>query len=231
MVVKLVSLNLNHRTRPLPIEAKLVDRLCELQPDVLVFNEYVDQGVAREVKPLLKSVGFEHQAVSESDEYTPGRWHNQILIASKAPIEAQSVPRDGPDGMAATNTLFVTTFGISIAGVRVPAYTRATEWYAYWEWLSDGLQGDIAIGDFNADPSRPRKWDRVLETLVAHGGWSRSDIDGPWSYRGNNGSTSCVDHVLTRGRVRTKSARYVSERFVPDFTNHTALIAEVELIY
>jgi endonuclease/exonuclease/phosphatase family metal-dependent hydrolase len=129
--------------------------------------------------------------------------------------------------MGRTNTLTVKTFGISITGIRVPAYTAATDWYRYWEWLNENLDGDIAIGDFNADPGRPRKWDRVLETLMQCGGWHRTNADGDWSYKGNNGSTSRVDHVLSRGKVNILSARYVTDPFVPAHTDHAALLAEI----
>lgn len=226
---RLVSLNLNHRTRPAPIAESLIETIAELAPDVIIFNEYVDVGVARDVGPMLFASGFVHQAVSNSDEYTPGRWHNQILIASKDPIVEHSVPMNGPDVMASTNTLCVKTFGLTITGIRVPAYTAASDWYPYWEWLNENLDGDIAIGDFNADPGRPRKWDRVLQTLVECGGWSRAEIDGDWSYKGNNGSTSRVDHVLARHSARIISARYVTEAIAPEHTDHAVLLAEVEI--
>lgn len=228
-MLRILALNLNHRTRPVPIKASLVDAVAELDPDVIAFNEYVDEGEARKVKDLLGTVGYEHQAVSDSVEYRRGRWHNQILIASRAPIDEQSIPDNGPDGMSRTNTLTVRTYGTLITGIRVPAYTSAADWYQYWEWMNDHLEGDVAIGDFNADPDRPRKWDRVLETLSQRGGWSRKDIDGSWSYRGNNGSTSRVDHVLSRGPVAVSSARYVADPFVPHHTDHAALVADVTI--
>lgn len=228
-LLRLLALNLNHRTRPVPIKLSLVEAVAELDPDVIAFNEYVDEGEAGKVKGMLCAAGYEHQAVSDSVEYRRGRWHNQVLIASRSPIEEQSVPANGPDEMSRTNTLTVRTFGVSITGIRVPAYTSAADWYQYWEWMNDQLKGDVAIGDFNADPGRPRKWDRVLETLNQRGGWSRKDIDGPWSYCGNNGSTSRVDHVLSRGPATVLTARYVAEPFVPLHSDHAALVADVTI--
>lgn len=227
-MTKLLSLNLNHRTLPARIKPELIHAIENLGPDILAFNEYVNVGIAQELKEMLTAAGYEHQAISDNVEYRPGRWHNQILIASKEPIVERSVPLNGPDDMGRTNTLTVKTFGISITGIRVPAYTAATDWYRYWEWLNENLDGDIAIGDFNADPGRPRKWDRVLETLIKNGGWQRTDAKGDWSYKGNNGSTSRVDHVLSRGGVRVSSARYVTDLFVPAHTDHAALLVEVE---
>lgn len=226
-MIRLISLNLNHRTRPVPVQPSLVAALVKSDPAVIVFNEYVDHGVARDIRGMLSRAGFEHQAVSYSDEYTPGRWHNQVLIASKEPIIEWSVPLTGPDELGRTNTLFVRTFGLSITGIRVPAYKAASDWYRYWEWLNESLDSDIVIGDFNADPGRQRKRGRVLETLMCTGGWRRTDAVGDWSYKGNNGSTSRVDHILSRGEVNVLSARYVTDPFVPAHTDHAALLADI----
>jgi len=225
--VRLLALNLNHRTLPARIDPSLVSAFEVLSPDVLVFNEYVDIGVARELRAMLTSAGYVHQAVSDIVEYRRGRWHNQVLIASKDAIEDPSTPQDGPDCLCTTNTLSVTTFGTRVTGVRVPAYKSASEWYSYWEWASKALEGDVAIGDFNADPARHRKWDRVLAKLESLGNWSRPGIEGEWSYRGHNGSSSRVDHVLVRNGIRVSSARYVPEPFVPTHTDHAALIVDI----
>ena len=226
--MRVLVLNLNHRTLPAPIRLALIHAIAELFPDILVFNEFVDVGVAQKLRKLLTTAGYPHQAVSRNHEYRPGRWHNQVLIASRERIDDVVIPEDGPDSMCATNTLFVTTFGLRVTGIRVPAYTAAVDWYGYWAWANDGLEGDVAIGDFNADPSRPRKWDRVLATLEAEGKWFRPEVDGEWSYKGNNGSTSRVDHVLVRNGVKVTSAQYVTKPFVPTHTDHAALVVDFE---
>ena len=226
-MIKILAINLNHRTRPKPILPAMIDVISELDPEIVVFTEYVDQGEATKLKVMLGAVGLEHQAVSESDEYRPGRWHNQILIASRKPIEFSAVPSSGPDVMSRTNTLMAKTYGIHISGIRVPAYEQLADWYPYWEWLNDALEGDLAIGDFNADPGRAKKKDRVIDALVAHGGWVRPDIEGEWSYRGSNGTQSRVDHVLVKDPVRVVSARYIAEPFVPVITDHAGLLVEI----
>jgi len=188
---RILSLNLNHRTRPGAVNPELVTELVKPEPDVILFNEYVDQGAARELRQLLDAAGYSFQAVSESDEYRPGRWHNQILIASMRPLRGDSVPQDGPDIMCRTNTLSVSVGNIRITGLRVPAYERAADWYAYWDWAKKGLEGR-------------------------------------WSYRGNNGSTSRVDHVLVRNGVGVTSAKYTPEPFAPAHTDHAALLVDIE---
>jgi endonuclease/exonuclease/phosphatase family metal-dependent hydrolase len=109
----------------------------------------------------------------------------------------------------------------------VPAYKKASDWYRYWEWLNNAVDGDLAIGDFNADPGRPRKWDCVLKALTHHGGWSIAGVEGKASYFGNNGTRSLVDHALVRGRVGVVDARYIVDGIVPCHTDHAALLIDV----
>jgi endonuclease/exonuclease/phosphatase family metal-dependent hydrolase len=113
--------------------------------------------------------------------------------------------------------------------LRVPAYDTRTEWYRYWDWLTDEINGEIAIGDLNADPGRTGKRDRVLSTLVEAGAWTLADADGDWSFSGKNGTQSKIDHLLVRNGIEIQAARYESSPFVPRFTDHTALIAEISL--
>lgn len=82
-MTKLLSLSLNHRTLPARIKPELIHAIENLGPDILAFNEYVNVGIAQELKEMLTAAGYEHQAISDNVEYRPGRWHNQILIASK----------------------------------------------------------------------------------------------------------------------------------------------------
>ena len=224
---RIASLNLNHRTRPVAVAQTLLDGLLEHQPDIIIFNEFVNQPPANVLPKLLKIAGFPYCAISDSVEYRTGRWHNQILIASRNRILASTCPHDGPDDLARTNTLTVRTFDLSVTGLRVPAYKSARDWYRYWEWMTNGLTGDVAIGDFNADPDRERKRDRVLEALVEKGGWTQFHIESDWSYRGNNGCFSKVDYVLSRGTIRVDRAWYVTDTYVTSNTDHAAIFADL----
>jgi len=225
--MKVLALNLNHRTRPKAISFSLLEAICVCDPDILVFNEYVTEAEPGDLQRKLSNVGFSEIAVSDAVQYRPGRWHNQLLIASRDTIQSASSPVDGPDWMSRTNTLTVCTYGLHITGLRVPAYTRAHDWYPYWVWLGDVLKGDLVIGDFNADPSRPRKWDRVLDKLTSEHEWSRPKIEESWSYKGGNRTTSKVDHVLVRKTIAVDSATYIQKPFVPAFTDHAALLVEI----
>lgn len=227
-MLRVLTLNLNHRTRPKLVPSSLIEVIGISTPDVVIFTEYVQSSEPDDLRHRFTEAGFLSVAISESVNYQLGRWNNQILIASRQTIESSSSPLGGPDSMSRTNTLTVRTSGLQITGLRVPAYTSTREWYPYWTWLNRVLDGDVVIGDFNADPERPRKWDRVLDKLACENGWFRAKVDGSWSYRGTNGSTSKVDHVLVRENIEVRAAKYIQDPFVPKFTDHAALLVEID---
>jgi endonuclease/exonuclease/phosphatase family metal-dependent hydrolase len=225
--MRLVTLNLGHQTLPRAVPDELLDAIRALNADVVVFTEYVGGDDTENCFRRLRDIGLVNAELSDPFNYRSNRWHNQILIASREPIEERRHLDRAPDTVSRSNALSVRTYGYQITGLRVPAYETRTEWYRCWDWLTDELGGDIVIGDLNADLSRTGKRDRVLPTLVGAGGWTLADADGEWSYRGRNGTQSSVDHLLVRNGLHILSARYESDPFVPKFTDHAALIAEV----
>jgi len=229
MTVRLVSLNLNHRTNAKAISAELAPALLALSPDILVLCEYVEGPGRPEFHEALRSGGLTHVAVSDTTMYTGGRWHNQILIASRSCIELRPLQDHGPDVYCAPNYLSVRTFGINLTGLRVPAYTSARDWYGYWQWLTSVIGGDVVIGDFNADPRRPRKWDGVLASLAQTHGFTIVTPPDSWSFRHFGGAEYQIDHALVRNQASATSARYEAARFVPQFTDHAALVVELKL--
>jgi endonuclease/exonuclease/phosphatase family metal-dependent hydrolase len=222
---RLLSLNLNHRTHQKAIPSPLIDELLALAPDILVLCEYVEGAGRGELRERLADDGLKHVAVSDTINYAPGRWHNQVLIASRAPIERCPVPSPAPDPSGDSNVLSVRTHGLVVTGVRAPAY-KAAAWYAYWSWLTSVLDGDVALGDFNADPANPSKKHRVLAELAETLDYSIATPDDAWSFCRANGDNSRIDHALVRASVSIRSVRYESSAFVPAFTDHAALVLE-----
>ena len=227
--MRIVALNLNHRTQKKEIPSPLVHGLLNLGADVIVLTEYVEPEPRRELRMRMRSAGLEHIEVSAPIEYCPGKWSNQVLIASRWETTVVPTPQETPDEHARSNYLRVRTGGIDLVGIRVPMHKKAGEWYGYWGWLQTVLGGDVVIGDLNVDPSRSDRRSRVLSTLMQEGGWARAEPIGAWSYAGRNGNTSRVDHALFRGSVQVSSARYVVEPFAPEHTDHAALVIEVEI--
>ncbi len=228
MAIRIISLNLKHSARAKDIHPELSPTLHTLKPDILVLCEYVDGKGRPEFHEELRHGGLEHIAVSDPVNYDRKRWQNQILIASRSRIEILSLTEPGPDSVCISNYLSVQTFGIDLTGLRVPAYTTPKDWYEYWEWLTSVLGGDVAIGDFNTDPRRPRKWDRVFTTMADALGFEIVTPKDSWSFRNASGHESQIDHALVRNRSSATSARYETTLFVPQFTDHAALVVELE---
>lgn len=226
--IRVVALNVGHQTQHRKMARAFIDALVALEADILVLNEYVEARPREELELALNLAGLSHRALSSTREYRKSRWHNQVLIASRQPIELAEVPGEPFDGSAASNYLRVRTAGIDLTGLRAPAYERAKDWYAYWRWLSEVHGGDLLIGDFNCDPKRNNARDRVLQNLVQSGGWSIADNEGEWSYLSARGHTSRVDHAIFRGPLTVKASRYVDEPFAPSHTDHAALVVDFE---
>lgn len=102
--------------------------------------------------------------------------------------------------------------GLTIVGHRVPEPLRP----GHWEWLHQVMlershYRTMVIGDFNADPNRPKlvKKDRALLKILASG-WHRPIPSGSWSFYSNKGATSQIDHALLTSDLHA-SCSYVYE--------------------
>jgi hypothetical protein len=136
---------MGHQTREAPIADALGEVLQELQPDVLVLNEFVDGTSRGDLRRTLERLEMPHIHVSRRI----GR-HNQVLIASRAAAVPGGL--EGPilEGGAGesnfTHLRFAT--GHELVGLRVPAYRRRPDLTNYWEQLG-------------ADPIHRRTPDRL----------------------------------------------------------------------
>lgn len=216
-MIRIATLNINHRTHAKSIPFTFIEALGGLKSDVLVLTEYIEAGGRKNLRKGLSSLGLSHFSVSKTTSYAKGRWYNQVLIASRKPVEPAQFPPSAPEVSGNTNILCCDTFGLHLCGLRAPAYSRACDWNDYWSWLCENVRADIVVGDFNTDPNRNRKRDRVLDRFEQAGGWIRAEAKGEWSYKGHNGTRACLDHALVAGHLAIKRALYVAKPFVPDF--------------
>jgi hypothetical protein len=219
--MRIATINLGHRTRrPSVISAGLFEGLQALNTDVLFLTECVSTPALDEALGRL----WPHMLMSPQLQYdSRGRWSNQVVALSTGPMKPQGGHVPVPTQCAATNFLAIETGGLSVIGVRAPAYRRAADWYAYWTCLNQRLDGDVVIGDLNVDPSRASKRDRVLP-----GGWSVVTPTG-CSYRSTvNGTESSIDHALVAGRVQVITSKYCTEFFGRWGLDHCPLVVDIE---
>ena len=225
--MRILSLNLNHRTYPKAVPRTMLQALAALKPDVLCFNEFVAGPANEDLQDNLAAIGLTNIAVSACVKYARGRTQNQILVASGGPIHGVREYSDAPEMGGNTNTLTVQVGGFELTCLRAPAYELMRDWREYWHWLSGVIEGDIIVGDLNVDPSRGNSRDRVFGERFRGAEWQHHPASGGWSYRGNNGSQASLDHILTRPGIVANRCEYIQQPFVPDYTDHAVLVADV----
>jgi len=226
--MRFLTINVNHRTRAKPIPGEFMQAIADTEADVVILTEYVDHSYRENTRQLLADRGYANVAVSPSAMYTPGRWHNQVLVASRMAIADPTSPAGGPGASSQTNTLIGRVSGVRFTATRTPAYKSIADWTSHWRWLGDIAEGELLLGDLNADPVRSNKRDRQLDELVQSGGWSLLDCAGEGSYFGIDGRVSRIDHALVRGSLSAAGAEYIKDPFVPGFTDHAALVVDVQ---
>ncbi len=218
---------MGHATRPKQLPRSVLETLRGVGADVLIFSEFVDQKFSEETRRSLGDFGYLNSMVSDVCEYSPGRWHNQILVASAFELKSRRTYTNGPDALGATNTLSFEVLGLDVTGLRIPMYRTSREWNAYWDWIDDCVFGDIVIGDVNCDPQRGNRRDSRLTRFVELRDAELVTGDNPPSYVGKNGTFSTVDHAVMRRGIFVHSASYIRDGIVPDYTDHAAMIVRV----
>ena len=225
--MRITSLNVGHQTWARPVPTTVVAALFDQQPDVLVLVEYVEGDGRPELRAALADAGLQHVAASAQVQRKGRSWWNLVLIASRWPITVTS-DATGLDPCNGSAFLSVETGGLALTGVRVPMWETAGEWYGAWDKLVPRFGGGLLIGDVNIDPERQRRRDQKPLEQLRESGWSWHKADGDWSYKGNTGVTSAVDHAFVRGEVEVGSAQYMADGvFGVGPVDHAALVVDV----
>jgi len=118
------------------------------------------------------------------------------------------------------------SLGLSVVGIRVPAYKTACLRNSAWDWIEASAasirsEPSIMAGDLNASPNSSR-FRRILAT-----GWKRGDPGGA-TFFGYKGRTSEIDHVLATSHCTISDARCIQDNAISD---HAAVVCRVELEY
>lgn len=237
--MKLITWNLNHRTRPKLIPDLVPEAIGALGPDLMVLTEYVrgpshDSFIAR-----LFDLGMSNVLMSPEVQ-----GENSLLIACRrrvvpgeiiAPPIAPSVPY---------NFLHVELpeDDLQVIGIRVPDYSRKPRIRrACWDWLGS-VAGEvissptIIIGDLNSDPSYPKSHCGDRFAKLVEGGWQLAlPADGASFWTPSNHAVR-LDHAFISPHNRVISTRYVADisglvlanKRKPSLPDHAALEIEIE---
>ena len=210
--MRLLTWNLNHRARPKPVPHNVVEAILSLKPDLAVLTEYVTGENHKRVCDAFIASGLAGQRCTSQC-----KGHNQVFIAARAALDPGTLTPPISLPHATSNFLHVRCSGspLEVLGLRVPDYKSAKDKREWWEWFERSLstflhRQMIAIGDFNADPSRPHMAGvnhlRRLQTF----GWQLPTPEGDCSYISVRGCSSRIDHALVSPSIPILTARYIT---------------------
>lgn len=210
--MKLLTWNVNHRTRPRPIPDLVPEAIKALEPDLLVLTEYVRGPSHRSFLSSLAEFGLIHTLISPEV-----RGQNSVIIASRRPLAPGRIYAPPIAPALPHNFLHVELpeDGLQVIGIRIPDYSRQSSIRkACWDWLCSRAAElvhtpIVMIGDFNSDPnySKSRCGDRFAQ-LVADG-WQLALPEDGASYWSPNNHAVRLDHAFVSKDYRVMSARYI----------------------
>jgi hypothetical protein len=212
--VRVAAWNLNHRTREKAIRPGTLEVMGDVDADVWVLTEFVDGESRAGFYDGLDRLGLRHRS---STEKVDGQ--NQVLVASRHHHVPGGLAPPDHTMAAATNfshRLFP-ALGIEVAGVRPPAYPKASDLTAYWNQLAARISSTVGrpivfIGDLNCDlVAGHGVGSRILGSTDLTG-FTIPGPTGDWSYISTDGSKkSRIDHAIVAERIGATGARYIYE--------------------
>ncbi len=220
--------NLNHQAGTRPVRLKAADVATTFGADVLVFTEFFPRQHENQFRATLAHAGWSEQVMSSETREVA----NRVLIASRLPLAPMNIKLPTFDQQFPANLLGVRipSLGLSVLGIRVPAYKTACLRLSAWDWIeasaaSIGNEPAIIAGDLNiqAMAGASRGGDH-FRRILAHG-WHRADPRAA-TFFGYKGRTSEIDHVLATNHCIIRNARCVQDSAISD---HAAVVCRVEL--
>ncbi len=233
--------NLNHRVGKVRFRPEAANAAVALGADVLVLTEFYPQEHESRFRDVLRSGGLSEQVMSEQ----PTEVANRILIASRLPlapltIEGPTFDQQFPANIAAVS---LPSVGLSIVGVRVPAYAAKESAFLHqaWDWLESTAAmlrhgAAVLLGDLNVSvaSTETRGGDHFRRILAS--GWQRAAPADGATYFGHGGRTSEIDHILATDRCVLSEAACIKSAGAFTYcgsqdaiSDHAALRCRVEL--
>ena len=239
--MKIAAWNVAHQIRQRPFPPEVLRAFLTLEPDVVVFIEYVPGPDHRRVVADLADAGFTGIHISDRVER-----QNQVLVATKKASESGSWTAPSIRPQVPPNFLHVVVpeLDLQVVGLRIPMFVRGDSAgeHLHRDWIRDqapvwGAHPTVVIGDLNTGPGRAQSWQWRSIASFADEGWNVVTPDEGWSYMGKKGNTSRIDHgLLSPGLVATE-ARYVAEadgvvlagKHPPAYSDHAVLVVDIEI--
>ena len=239
--MKIATWNLNNRVGKVRFRPEAADAAVALGADVLVLTEFFPQEHEDRFRNTLRNAGLSEQVMSPR----PAEVANRVLIASRLPLVplAIEIPTFDQQFRANIAAVSLPSIGLSIVGVRVPAYAakESTSLIQAWEWLESTAamlrhSAAVMLGDLNLSAASPDSRGGGHFRRILASGWQRgTPVDGA-TYFGHGGRTSEIDHILATDRcvlsdaTSVKSARGFAYCDALDgLSDHAALQCRVEL--
>lgn len=167
-------------------------------------------------------------------------------MVSRAPLLPLPLARPDFDRQFPANVLGVTltSTGLAVLGVRVPAYkgTTAPLLFRAWQWLETTAASlkrvpAIIIGDLNvATTSSVRRAGDVFRRIL-DGGWQRAAPSSGATFFGSNGCKTEIDHILATKHCTISSPAVLQQ--APGFSfagepnaisDHAVLLCNVDVL-
>ena len=193
----LATWDLNNRVGTVPFRPDAADAAMALGADVLVFTEFFPKQHEERFRAALANAGWSEQLMSAQ----PSEVANRVLIASKLPLSPLNLDLPKFDQQFPANLLAVRlpSVGLSLLGVRIPAYETAHLLLSAWGWLEATASilknnPSVIIGDFNVQVSGNSRASKCFRRILADE-WHRAEPGGA-TFLGYKGRISEIDHVI-----------------------------------
>jgi len=238
--LRIAAWNVAHQIRQRLFPTEVLRAFLTLEPDVVVFTEYVPGPDHKRIVAGLADAGFAGIHISDRVER-----QNQVLVATRAASTRGSWSAPTIRPQIPPNFLHVTVpeVDLQVVGLRIPMFVRgdtAGE-HLYRDWIREqsavwGERRTVAIGDLNTGPDRARSWQWRSLAGFADEGWSVVTPEEGWSYMGKRGHTSRIDHALLSSGLEAVGSRYVAEvdgavlagKQLPAYSDHAVLVVGIE---
>ncbi len=239
--MRVLSWNLNHRSRRRSLRPWIAPAIVEHAPDAVVLTEYVAGPDHARFVGTLAAAGLAHCS------HTPTGGGNQLLVASRLPHERG--PLKAPPLYSSVPTNFhhvVLADGTQLIGFRMPDFKNELLPLRrhVWEWLLPELdrlafEPVVFTGDFNVAPGDPFEYGGDVFRRLKDIGWQHVAPTSGVSFRTQNAAGGrYIDHLFatqsfsaSRSEFNWTFLEHHGLETVPvGVPDHAMLIADLSLV-